>query len=125
VNERKRIGDWEGNTVYGQNVSLVTLVERTSCFTLCARTQTKCKNEVASVIIGFFFDTITGRKEALTLDNGSEFAAHAKINKYHSIDIFFAKPYASWQRGTNENTNGRLRRIWLKKFDMRLFRKRK
>jgi IS30 family transposase len=117
VNERTRIGDWEGDTVYGQNASLVTLVERTSRFTLCARTQTKCKNEVATVINGLF-DTITGRKETLTLDNGSEFAAHAKINKRHSIDIFFAKPYASWQRGTNENTNGRLRRLWPKKFDM-------
>ena len=92
-------------------------MERTSRFTLCARTQTKCKNEVASVINGLF-DTITGRKKTLTLDNGSEFAAHAKINRRHSIDIFFAKPYASWQRGTNENTNGRLRRIWPKKFDM-------
>ncbi|MBM9520223.1 IS30 family transposase [Desulforhopalus vacuolatus] len=54
----------------------------------------------------------------MSLDNGSEFAAHAKINKRHSIDVFFAKPYASWQRGTNENTNGRLRRFWPKKFDM-------
>ena len=117
VNQRKRIGDWEGDTVYGQNASLVTLVERTSRFTLCGRTQTKCKDEVASVI-NELFDTITGRKETLTLDNGSEFAAHARINKHHSIDVFFAKPYASWQRGTNENTNGRLRRIWPKKFDM-------
>ncbi|MCK9175968.1 MAG: IS30 family transposase, partial [Desulforhopalus sp.] len=117
VNERKRIGDWEGDTVYGQNASLVTLVERTSRFTLCGRTQTKCKDEVASVINGLF-DTITGRKKTLTLDNGSEFAAHDKIKKRHSIDVFFAKPYASWQRGTNENTNGRLRRLWPKKFDI-------
>ncbi|MCK9175261.1 MAG: IS30 family transposase, partial [Desulforhopalus sp.] len=86
VNERKRIGDWEGDTVYGQNASLVTLVERTSRFTLCGRTQTKCKDGVASVINGLF-DTITGRKKTLTLDNGSEFAAHAKINTRHSIDV--------------------------------------
>jgi IS30 family transposase len=117
VNERKRIGYWEGDTVYGLNASLVNLVERTSRFTLCARTQTKCKNEVAAVINGLL-DTITGRKETLTLDNGSEFAAHTKINKRHSINVFFAKPYAIWQRGTNENTNGRLRKIWPKKFDM-------
>ncbi|MCK9175611.1 MAG: IS30 family transposase, partial [Desulforhopalus sp.] len=83
--------DWEGDTVYGQNASLVTLVERTSRFTLCGRTQTKCKDEVASVINGLF-DIITGRKKTLTLDNGSEFAAHAKINTRHSIDVFFAKP---------------------------------
>ncbi|MCK9175009.1 MAG: hypothetical protein M0O96_07000 [Desulforhopalus sp.] len=42
--------------------------------------------------------------------------AHAKINKRHSIDVFFAKPYAGCQRGTNEKTNGKLRRLWPKKF---------
>jgi hypothetical protein len=92
-------------------------VERTSRFTLCGRTQGKCKDEVASVI-NVLFDTITDRKEILTRDKSSEFSAHTKINKCHSIDVFFAKPYASWQRGTNENTNRRLRRIWPKKFDM-------
>ena len=87
VNERTRIGDREGDTVYGQNVSLVALVERTSHFTLCGQNQTKCKDEVASALTGFF-DTITERKETLTPGSGSEFTAHAKINKRHSIDIF-------------------------------------
>jgi IS30 family transposase len=95
VNEKKRIGDGEGDTVYEQNASLVTLVERTSRFTLCGRTQTKCKDEVASVI-NDLFNTITGRQKTLTLDNGSEFSTYTKTNKRYSIDVFFAKPYASW-----------------------------
>ena len=95
VNERMRLGGWEGgDTVDGQDAFLVTLAERTSRFTLCGRTQTKCKDEITSVINGLF-DTITARKETLTLNNGSEFAAHSKINKRHSIDVFFAKAYAS------------------------------
>jgi IS30 family transposase len=64
-------------------------------------------------------------KEMLTLDNSSKFAAHTKINKRHSIDVFFAKQYASWQKGKNKNTNGRLRRIWPKKLIWRLFLKMK
>jgi IS30 family transposase len=66
VSQRKRIGDWEGDTVYGENESLVTLVERTSRFTLCGRTQTKCKDEVASVINGLF-GTITVWKKTLMM----------------------------------------------------------
>ncbi|MBE8233611.1 MAG: IS30 family transposase [Endozoicomonadaceae bacterium] len=54
----------------------------------------------------------------LTLDNGGEFAGHEHITQETNVDVFFAKPHASWQRGTNENTNGRLRRFWPKKFKM-------
>ena len=57
VNERMRNGDWEGDPVYGQNGIPCSLVERTSRFTLCGRTQTKCKDEAASVINGLF-DTL-------------------------------------------------------------------
>ena len=54
----------------------------------------------------------------LTLDNGGEFADHVRVSKETGADVYFAKTYASWQRGTNENTNGRIRRFWPKKFDM-------
>ena len=54
----------------------------------------------------------------VTLDNGGEFAAHVRVVKKTGAKVYFAKPYASWQRGTNENTNGRIRRFWPKKFDM-------
>jgi len=52
------------------------------------------------------------------LDNGGEFADHARVAKKTGANIYFAKPYASWQRGTNENFNGRVRRFWPKKIDM-------
>ena len=51
----------------------------------------------------------------ITLDNGGEFAAHGKVSEAVKADVFFAKPYASYQRGTNENTNGIIRRTWPKK----------
>jgi IS30 family transposase len=54
----------------------------------------------------------------VTLDNGDEFADHVRVARETGTKVYFAKPYASWQRGTNENTNGRIRRFWPKKFDM-------
>ncbi|PWQ95561.1 IS30 family transposase, partial [Leucothrix arctica] len=51
-------------------------------------------------------------------DNGGEFADQVRVSKQAKVAIYFAKPYASWQRGTNENTNGRIRRFWPKKFDL-------
>jgi IS30 family transposase len=116
VNARKRLGDWEGDTVHGQNAHLVTLVDRTSRFTLAQRVLTKTKEEVANAMI-YMFSKVHSVL-TVTLDNGGEFADHARVAKKTGADVFFAKPYASWQRGTNENTNGRIRRFWPKKFDM-------
>ncbi|MDP0562624.1 MAG: IS30 family transposase [Candidatus Endonucleobacter sp. (ex Gigantidas childressi)] len=55
----------------------------------------------------------------ITLDNDGEFTAHEKVAKAMNADIYFAKPYASYQRGTNENTNGIIRRTWPKKMAFR------
>ena len=51
----------------------------------------------------------------ISLDNGGEFAAHETVAAAMNANVFFAKPYASYQRGTNENTNGIIRRTWPKK----------
>jgi IS30 family transposase len=50
----------------------------------------------------------------ITFDNRSEFSGHQQIAKYLSCKVYFAKPYHSWQRGLNENTNGLLRRFFVK-----------
>lgn len=116
VEERQRLGDWEGDTVHGQNAHLVTQVERTSRFALVKRIYTKTKDEVADAMIELFAKVHTVL--TITLDNGGEFADHVRVGKQTSADVYFARPYASWQRGTNENFNGRIRRFWPKKFDM-------
>ena len=48
----------------------------------------------------------------MTFDNGKEFAEHVTLTKHLGLEIYFAEPYASWQRGTNENTNGLLRQYF-------------
>lgn len=116
VEKRERLGDWEGDTVHGQNAHLVTLVDRESRFTLAKRVFNKTKEEVRDAMIALLDQVHTVL--TITLDNGGEFADHMEVTKQTGAKVYFAKPYASWQRGTNENTNGRIRRFWPKKFDM-------
>jgi IS30 family transposase len=116
VDKRSRLGDWEGDTVHGQSAHLVTLVDRKSRFTLAKRVFNKTKQVVGDAMIELL--ATVEAKITLTLDNGGEFADHVRVGVASKIAVFFAKPYASWQRGTNENTNGRIRRYWPKKFDM-------
>jgi IS30 family transposase len=116
VDKRERIGDWEGDTVHGQNAHLVTLVDRSTRFTLVRRVPNKTKETVADAM--FEMLSKVHNVKTVTLDNGGEFAAHARAAEGTGAKVYFAKPYASWQRGTNENTNGRIRRFWPKKFDL-------
>jgi transposase, IS30 family len=116
VETRTRIGDWEGDTVHGKNAYLVTLVERATRFTLVKKVLKKTKESVADAMVELLSSMPS--VHTITLDNGGEFASHARVADATGADIYFAKPYASWQRGTNENTNGRIRRFWPKKFDM-------
>ncbi|SQH77857.1 transposase (fragment) [Shewanella benthica] len=116
VESRERLGDWEGDTVHGQNANLVTLVDRKSRFTLVQRVFSKTKEEVANAMIELLGQVHTVL--TVTLDNGAEFADHVRVSNETGASMYFAKPHASWQRGTNENTNGRIRRFWPKKFDM-------
>jgi IS30 family transposase len=59
----------------------------------------------------------------ITFDNGGEFAGHQQIAKYLCCKVYFAKPYHSWQRGLNENTNGLLRRFFPKGMAIKLLPK--
>ncbi len=116
VDLRKRLGDWEGDTVHGQDAHLVTLVERQSRLLRIRRVPTKDAEVVADAVIDGLKSVDLAH--TLTLDNGGEFADHGKVSEALGADIYFAKPYASYQRGTNENTNGLIRRHWPKKTNL-------
>jgi len=112
VNERARYGDWEGDTVFGakQQGFLVTLVERKARLLQSQKVQTKQANEVAQAVIDALEDLPISWVKTITFDNGTEFASHEDMAKVLPADIYFAAPYSSYQRGTNENTNGLIRR---------------
>lgn len=121
VEDRSRYGDWEGDTVFGlkQKAFLTTLVERKSRYTQMRKTNTKQAGEVAQAVVESLLDMPAGWVKTITFDNGTEFTQHETIAKELGVDIFFADPYSSWQRGTNENTNGLIRRYLPKKTDFR------
>jgi len=109
VEERTRFGDWEVDLILGKDHqgALVTLTERKSRFTLLRHVAGKHSDLVAQAVIVLL--KWVAHLESVTADNGKEFAAHLKISQALSVDFYFAHPYASWERGTNENTNGLIR----------------
>lgn len=120
VEKRKRVGDWEIDTMIGKNHvgAMVTIVERKTLFTLTAAVPNKSAEAVTAATIKL----LEPYKEALhtiTADNGKEFANHEEITKVLGAKVYFAHPYHSWERGLNENTNGLLRQYWPKETNFR------
>lgn len=113
VETRERVGDWEGDLVAGAPGTghLVTLVERKVRFSLLGRVPSKSAAEVEDCIGSLFSQVPAEVRKTLTLDNGKEFAFHESIAQRNAMEVYFAHPYHSWERGTNENTNGLIRRI--------------
>ena len=109
VEQRARFGDWEVDLLLGkdQQGAMVTLTERKSRFTLLRSVSSKQADLVAQAVIALL--KWVAPLESITADNGKEFAAHLAISQALSVDFYFAHPYASWERGTNENTNGLIR----------------
>ena len=118
VAERERLGDWECDTVIGSDRKsvLVTLVDRKTLFTLSAKIPRKTARNVSDAMVRML-KPYKEKVHTLTFDNGSEFIEHERVGKYLDADTYFAAPYASWERGANENTNGLLRQFFPKGTD--------
>ena len=110
VDLRLEVGHWEGDTVIGarHKQAIVTLVERKSGYAKLFKVKNKTAELVSAAMIKSLkpFD---GLVDTITLDNGKEFADHQRVDLELGSTIYFADPFASWQRGTNENFNGLLR----------------
>ena len=114
---RARIGDWEADTVAGVvgGAVLVTLTDRKSRFLRCARVEKKTAEHVNAAMIALLEGQIV---HSITPDRGKEFARHAMVAEALGVKIYFPPPYQPWQRGTNENTNGLLRKYCPKHQDI-------
>jgi IS30 family transposase len=109
VESRKQIGHWEADTMLGRNGRLATCVERKSRYVLIARLPGGKAVEFNAAAIRCFKKIPARWRKTITTDNGSEFVEHKKLGARLGFKTFFANPYSSWERGTNENTNGLIR----------------
>ena len=116
VNERKRVGDWESDTVEScsHKKGINTLVERKTGY-LC---MTKLESRLAKATSKAVQERLENMpRHTVTFDNGKENSDWNYVEKELKVQTFFAHPYCSGERGTNENTNGLIRQYFPKKTD--------
>jgi len=110
VEDRSEPGHYEGDTVMGRDGRhcVLTLVERKTRRTSILKLPARQAVEVNKALIR---EVRAGRLQmkSLTLDNGTEFHGFKELQQKLGIKVYFARPYHSWERGTNENTNGLIR----------------
>jgi IS30 family transposase len=116
VDARIETGHWEGDLIVGkgQDGFILTLVERTSRLLHAIKVQTRNAATVCRAVIEALLDRPTSWVRTITFDNGSEFAGHADITHELGTPVYFADPYAAYQRCSNDQVNGLLRRYFPK-----------
>jgi IS30 family transposase len=112
IDKKREFGHWEGDLMSFQKNSqhILVLRERKTMFTLSSPLPSKKAKTTAQKLIHLMKDLPKKARKTMTLDNGGEFAAHNEWSSELGLLSFFCDPYASWQKGGVENTNGRLRR---------------
>lgn len=119
VEKRNRFGDLEGDLVIGKNhkQAIVTLNDRSAGMLKMRKINSKEASEVEKALTEMISEWSPFDLRTLTLDNGKEFANHEKLTENTGIDVYFARPYHSWERGSNENLNGLVRQYFPKGTD--------
>jgi IS30 family transposase len=119
IDKRLQVGHWECDTVIGANhkQAIVTVVERKNGYAVMAKVPNKTADLVGAAIIEAL-SPLKARVKTLTYDNGKEFSGHARIDEALGSTGYFSRPFASWERGSDENFNGLLRQYVPKKRKM-------
>lgn len=122
IGDRTQSGHWEGDLMIGANQAsaIATLVERKTRFTYIIKLDNRKSETVTTGFRNCLNKLDAHLKRTMTYDNGFEMANHQWLTEQTGTDIYFAHPYSSWERGTNENTNGLIRRFLPKKTDFNL-----
>jgi IS30 family transposase len=119
VEDRIEVGHWEGDLLIGakQNSCIGSIVERKTRYAILVKLDNKKSKTVRKAFAKKLNKLPLLFRKTMTYDNGTEMAEHKLLTQQTGMDIYFAHPYSSWERGTNENTNGLIRRFYPKKTD--------
>ena len=119
VDLRLEVGHWEGDLMIGvgQKSAIGTIVERKTRFTFIVKIENRKSATVTQQFAKIMNTMPKFIRKTMTYDNGMEMANHQWLTQNTGMDIYFANPYSSWERGTNENTNGLIRRFFPKGTD--------
>jgi len=107
---RQIVGHWEGDTVMGSDMRhcILTLVERVTGYVIIKKLRARSKEEVTRAATRAIRSHYCNFK-TITFDNGTEFHDYKVLEERFTLECYFATPYHSWERGSNENTNGLIR----------------
>jgi IS30 family transposase len=112
VNSRQEPGHWESDLVVGKGVAaLQVTAERKTRYTRLVKTRDKSAQAAHDALCRALRSVPQALRQTITYDNGSENTLHVEVNARLGTRSFFCDPYASWQKGTVENTNGLIRRF--------------
>jgi transposase, IS30 family len=122
VERRGRIGDFEGDTIMGRDkrVRVVTFVDRRSGYLIAFLLPKTNARLLTTLTLKRFKLTPRKKRKTITFDNGTEFSDWERLEEKSGMTVYFCYPYHSWERGTNENTNGLLRQYFPKTYDFNL-----
>ena len=121
VEDRAVPGHWEGDLIIGSKSSqIATLVERNTRYVMLAKVKSKHTETVINALIKQAHKLPSELYKSLTWDRGKELADHQRFTLATDIDVYFCDPKSPWQRGSNENTNGLIRRYVPKGSDIRI-----
>jgi len=114
IDDRKRLGDLEGDTVIlNGKERFYTLVDRKSGYLFLKHLENGYAENIHKKTVELF-NKNRDKIKSITYDNGVEFSYHDLITLDTNIPIYFCFPYHSWEKGTNENTNGLIRQYYPK-----------
>jgi IS30 family transposase len=121
IDKKHEFGNWEGDLMaFCRNAQHALVVrERKTMFTLSIPLASKSASVTSKSLIELLKPFPPAARKTLTVDNGGEFAEHIFVTKKLKMPVYFCDPYASWQKGGIENTNGRLRRELPRKTDIK------
>src|SRR5262249_30961595 len=113
IEKRRQPGHWEIDTMMGRSLGecsacILTLVERRSGYVLIGKLAARTVEQANRALLGLM-RRHADRFRTITADNGTEFHGYAAIEVVSAVKFYFATPHHSWERGTNENTNGLIR----------------